>query len=291
MRCHEVAEVVEAYALGVLDAGEGELVATHIAQCPDCRQLLAEYEKTLAAVPQALAEVSTLRPPATLRARVLSAAAQSTPPSTNGLSAHGLNDVQPSLRALPAPAPRPEAMAGEVRANWRRLLPRWSTGRVVATLAAGLLLAVLIDHSIQLDVALAKERQLRAEYEVLVSQQEATVLDVVDSPRTIKRQLAQTGNVPAASAPYGKLYTRPDMTQVVAMAARLSPPPPGEEYQLWVTLAGQTQLAGVLGIKDGFGILVFDAGIDGPAYERAVVTLQPAGTTTLTQNVVLRWDQ
>ncbi len=127
---------------------------------------------------------------------------------------------------------------------------------------------------------------------MLVSQQE-TVLEVVDARNTIKRNLAPPDGSGGATASYGKLYTRPDLSDVVAMAGRLPPPPAGQAYHLWLTQAGQSsapQLAGVLAFNQGFGLLVFDAAQPGPTYNAAWVTLQPPGSAAPAGPTVLRWQ-
>jgi hypothetical protein len=149
-----------------------------------------------------------------------------------------------------------------------------------------LLLVSLLLWSIQLNVVLARERALRAEFGELVDQQEI-VLEVIDSSKTERRVLLP----PAGdSRAYGKVFTRSDMPHVVAMAARLTPPAAGEAYHLWLTRDEETILAGTLHTNDeGFGLLLFDDTVDGPQYSRAVVTLQPVGSTMPAEPLVLQW--
>jgi hypothetical protein len=156
-------------------------------------------------------------------------------------------------------------------------------------LAAALVLALSIGWSVHLGVALARERALRAEFAALVSQQEV-VLEVVDSRQTVKRLLTPPDGGGSPTAPYGKLYTRPDLPQVVAMAARLPAPPVGQAYHLWVVQEGHPQLAGVLAFNQGFGLLVFDAGRSGPDYGGAWITAQPLGSAGPSGSPVLRWQ-
>jgi len=118
------------------------------------------------------------------------------------------------------------------------------------------------------------------------------VLEVVDARNTVKRNLAPPDGGAGTGAPYGKLYTRPDLSDVVAMAGRLPPPPAGQAYHLWLTQPGQSgpQLGGVLAFNQGFGLLVFDTAKPGPTYEAAWVTLQPPGSAAPTGPTVLRWQ-
>src|SRR5262249_54412443 len=200
-------------------------------------------------------------PPAALKDRILQAidapVAQSAP--TASLEANGKATVRFA-------APR----------NRRRLL---------LPLAAAVLVLVLLALGTGLSVALAREQALRAELANLTGQQEL-VLEVVDSSKMSKVILRSPAG--SGSQSYGKLYTRPDLPNVVAMAARLPQPPPGQAYHLWVSQRGQVQLAGVLKINDqGFGMLVFTADQPGPSYDLIQLTLQPLGAKTPSLPAVL----
>ncbi len=88
---------------------------------------------------------------------------------------------------------------------------------------------------------------------------------------------------------YGKLYTRPDLSDVVAFANRLPEAPKGRAYHLWLTVGGRTKLAGVLTVRDGFGLVVFKAQRPGPKYGAAVLTLQKPGADAPAGTPVLTW--
>jgi hypothetical protein len=149
------------------------------------------------------------------------------------------------------------------------------------------LLVVFLVRSVQLSSALTTERAHRAELASLVGEQQ-TVLDVVDSPKTVKAVLRPTKS---GSTAYGKLYTRPDLPNVVLMAANLVPAPAGQVYHVWLTAAGQPPLVGTLLVNDqGFGLLVFRAETSGPAYQGAQIVLQPESSTTPVGEAVLTWQ-
>lgn len=150
-----------------------------------------------------------------------------------------------------------------------------------------LLIMVLLGWSVQLSVALARERALRAEFANLVDQQEV-VLEVIDSSQTTRRVLLPPEE--SSSDAYGKLFTRSDLPHVVAMAARLLQPPAGQAYHLWGTSADRTYLAGVMKVNaQGFGLLVFDADRSGPIYDSAQLILQPVGSTAPAGSPILTW--
>jgi hypothetical protein len=220
-------------------------------------------------LPEALAAVSPVQLPAALKLRLLQA----------------LESGSEQAAAAGQDGPRTD---GHRRTNGN-LSPARSPGARrlhLALIAASVLLILSIAWSIRLNAVLAQERALRAEFAELVDQQEV-VLEVIDSNQTERRVLR---SVDPDGRAYGKLFTRTDMPHVVAMAARLDPPPPGEGYHLWVTAAGETKLAGVFNVNnEGFGLLLFDDDQNGPIYDAAEVTLQPVGTRTPLGPATLRW--
>src|SRR5919108_2011173 len=162
---------------------------------------------------------------------------------------------------------------------------RWPPRLVTWGLA--ILLALSLAWGFQLNVALAQERALRSEFADLVDQQEI-VLEVIDSSKTTKAFLRATAD---DSRSYGKLFTRSDFTDVVAMAGRLPVPPEGGAYHLWVTQNGQTHLAGIMKVNEkGFGLLVFTADQPGPVYEAAQLILQPRGSTSPSGTPIISWQ-
>jgi hypothetical protein len=256
--------MIEVYALGALDAPDQAMLETHLAECAACRQLLNEYTEMVNALPQAVALASPLQPPASLKARVLQSL-ETAPPPTPAASAP--KKSQPTF-------PRPKS-------SW------WRT-RPLAAATLTLLIVLLLGWSVQLSVALARERALRAEFANLVDKQEV-VLEVIDSNKTTRRVLLPSAE--GASDAYGKLFTRSDLPHVVAMAARLPQPPAGQGYHLWVTGDSRTQLAGVLKVNEqGFGLLIFDADHDGPIYDSAQITLQPVDSTRPAGSPILTWQ-
>ena len=167
-------------------------------------------------------------------------------------------------------------------ARGRLLLRR----RVQAALA-GLALLLVAGSVISMQLALGRERDLRSRLTRIVGQQ-PIVFEVVDSPQTVRRLLRPAS--PGFASSYGKLYTRPDLREAVAMSARLPAPPEGRSYHLWLTSGGRTRLAGVLALRQGFGFLVVQGDRPGPAFERAELTLQAPGGHRPAGTPVLRWS-
>jgi hypothetical protein len=175
-------------------------------------------------------------------------------------------------------AERSAARTRPMPVRWRPRLVTWGLA---------ILLAFSLAWGFRLNVALAQERALRSEFADLVGQQEI-VLEVIDSSKTTKAFLRATAS---DSNSYGKLFTRSDFPDVVAMAGRLPVPPAGQAYHLWVTQGGQTYLAGIMKVNEkGFGLLVFTADRPGPVYEAAQLILQPIGSTSPIGTPTISWQ-
>jgi anti-sigma-K factor RskA len=247
--CQKTRELLEAYALGALEADERTAVERHLETCADCRALADELVDTAHKLPLALAAVSPLRPPAALKGRLL-------------------GQLAPAGRAEPR--------------RW------WWRPSAALALVSVVLAGLFAAWNARLDDALSQERDLRARLARLQVQQEL-VLEVVDSRETQKAVLVPPEGS-AATRAYGKVFTRPDMAHVVAMAARLPQPRPDHAYHLWLTSAGRTRLAGVLPVdSSGFGLILFEADRAGPAYQEARLIEQPKGGRLPRGEPVLRW--
>jgi hypothetical protein len=143
----------------------------------------------------------------------------------------------------------------------------------VAAVVASTLAVVLFVWTTMLSATLANERAL---YSQLAGQQEI-VFEVVDSPEATRVVLRPPVS---GSTAYGKVFTRPDLPFVVAMAGRLPAPPSGQQYHLWLERDEKMILAGTMSINgQGFGALVYVDDRNGPVFGSARITLQPAGAT------------
>jgi hypothetical protein len=187
---------------------------------------------------------------------------------------------------LPAHLER-RVLAGAAEPQPPRERARLRVRRRLQAALAGLALLLVAGSVISMQLALGRERDLRSRLTRIVGQQ-PIVFEVVDSPQTVKRLLRPAS--PGFTDSYGKLYTRPDLREAVAMSARLPGPPEGRAYHLWLTSGGRTRLAGVLALRDGFGFLVVKGDRPGPAFERAELTLQAPGGPRPAGTPVLRWS-
>jgi hypothetical protein len=247
-----VSELLEEYALGALEPNEREAVERHLAGCPECREQARKLEALTSRFPAALAAASALEPPPTLREQVLAAV-------------DGVDRGSPGVPRSRGPSRRTLAVA---------------LAAAVPALALGWLAGY--------QQASASETDRRNELARLLGVEEV-VFEVVDSRETVKAFLRTTREEGPFARSYGKLYTRRDLRDVVAFAARLPEASAGRAYHLWLSADGRTKLGGVLTVHDGFGLVVLKAPRPGPRYEAALVTLQRPGTAAPAGTRVLAW--
>lgn len=293
MSCDDLGHAIDAYALGALDLDAADALDAHLdahlAVCPDCRRRLATAERAAHALPLALARASGQVPPAALKDRLLAAVTDSdstTHPFGHQPAPETQAPRSPRASGAPAlaPAARPGATpwAGGKRAIGDARRWRW------AAVAAMLIVIVSVAWSVRLSSALDRERATRERVEAFYSREQELVLEVVDSASATRLVLRSPV---ADSDAYGKLFTRPDLPDIVVMAARLPTPSDGHAYHLWLTSGGVPVDAGVLPVDEqGFGLLTLRADRPGPAYDAVEVRLQPGGATAPNGTVVLRWD-
>ena len=163
-----------------------------------------------------------------------------------------------------------------IRSRWRSWLPAAAAACLIL-----LLLSVVIN--IQLAASLAHQRTVQTELVGKITHDQATVFDVVDSSATTKRVLRSPADT-GPSAPYGKVFSRSDSADIVAMVNRLPQPPAGQTYHLYVERAdGRITAAGTLPVDaEGFSYLVYRGDQAGPTFKHIEVRL---GTQT-----ILAWD-
>ena len=257
MTCEQIRDRLEEYVLGQLGTAERLEVERHLATCQECRAELATLEALLSRFPDAVAD------------RALSASE----------SEQILQQIHDQIYDENEASVR--QMAGASR--WRGWL---SPARVAAAIML-VALVTSVGWSLRLNQALSEERQLRAQIDQLVDQQEI-VLEIVDGPDTERRLLRPQSDEFATS--YGKVFTRPEFTDVVIMTGRLPDPPAGRAYLVWLTSNDDVELAGPLDVNaDGFGLLVIEADDAGPVYQSALVTLQPPDASAPGGVTVLIW--
>ena len=237
-------DAVAAYALGALDAEEALAFEAHLSGCPACREELARYRETVAALAEAVPEAS---PPPHVRERVLEGARAGRPEVTAPSAAGARPSPRPRLRfALAAAA----AMAAVGVFGW------WSNRSRVVELRARV--ATLEATNGRQAAELAARDSLLAL---------ALGVDVREA------HLVSTDRPPSA-----RLIWSPARAQVVLSVAQLPPAPVGRTYQLWGIASGGTPVS--LGVfdtgADGRAIVALTI----PAqlsFDVAAVTEEPVG--------------
>jgi hypothetical protein len=255
----DVRELLEEYALGLLDPDQSARVEEHLTTCADCRALAAHYAEVLAGLPGALAIASPLQLPETIKQRLLA-----------------------ELQAVTAEPPKPDAARPALR---RRPRP---TMRRLLVLAGSLALGLALASTAALSFALDHERQLKERFAGLLDQREI-VLEVVDGRGTERAILRSPDQ---RSSAYGKLFTNPRLRDVVIMAGRLPKPEQDERYRVLVTNRGSTRSPGILSVNaSGFGLLVYDARRPGPRYDAIRITLERPRARPGQGKTILSWTR
>ena len=289
MNCPEVEDALHAYALGALDEDEAGHVEAHVATCTECRRRLEEAAAIAHDLPLGLSNASPFSVPPDLRERVIRAAASASPTASVRLAGAGHAEDRPSSHE-PAEGP---GWATGVSVGLRRAM-QWArfTRRSWAVVVALLGLVTLgsLLWGAGLSLALDRERALRERVEAFYIRQQEVVLEVVDSSETVRRILLPPEGSGAEEA-YGKLFTRRDMSEVVAVLGRMPQPPAGQRYRLWLMERGKEIDAGVVSVDGlGFGLVVFEAARAGPLYEVVEVRREPSEAEAGSGEIVLRWE-
>lgn len=117
MTTHEqVDELIAAFALGAVDAGEATMVRRHLPDCPECQDTLLRMTEVVAVLPLSLEEID---PPKELREKLLA--------SVNG---------GPQAPVLQLPDRRADAPTGKLL--FLRRVPSWAPVAAAAVLVAAM---------------------------------------------------------------------------------------------------------------------------------------------------------
>ncbi|HVR89221.1 MAG TPA: hypothetical protein VHG53_06715 [Candidatus Limnocylindria bacterium] len=206
---------------------------------------------------------------------------------------HELDDAGEALGAAVAAhsphRPPPELRERLLREVARRVRPvRWWARRSIIAGAATLvlLLAGPLAWGLSLNAALAQERSLRTQLEDAATRDEV-VFEVVDA-RNVSKTTLRSPTDDSPTAPYGKVFTRPDMPYVVAMSGRLPRAPAGRAYHLYL----DARRIGTLTPNDaGFAYFVFRADAVGITYQQARVVIEAPAATDASGATVLAAPQ
>jgi anti-sigma-K factor RskA len=217
LRKPETHTLTGGYALHALTGTDAARFERHLARCPACAQEVREFTEATAR----LAEAAAALPPATLKRRVLAAAARTRqlPPLTREPAAARI--ARHTAAAGPAPRASAAALPGRPRA--RRLA-------LAAAATAALVLAGILGVT-------ARTAQDRLGQNLARSQQIAAVLTAPDATMIDAR--VTTGGTATV------VMSRRQRALVFA-AAGLSALPPSRCYELWLLAPAGDKPAGML---------------------------------------------
>ena len=212
-RCRDVAGLAAGFVLGALTSDEERLVREHLAMCPEPHAEFAELGGLVGYLDEA---VDLVEPPASLKERIMAAAAAESTPSAGARTEGPREDVAPPLAPPLALTPFP---ADRARGAWAR--PRTVSVSWAAGLAAVLTVVALAGWNVALQRDLGEAR----DYQRGVS----AVLDLAAQPGSQSAILsAEGGGGPTGVAAVG-------VDGRVAMVMRgLAPTAGSEVYEAWV---------------------------------------------------------
>jgi anti-sigma-K factor RskA len=255
MSHEKLSELCSIYALGALDGEELREFEAHLETgCPLCGQQIQEYSQTVAAIPEALANV---RPSADLKARLMARLDQEVP-------SRGVVDFKPVAKVLPV---KPQQKRG-----W---LP-WA-----CAVAAGIALTVSLTRVSSLNRGLAEQQerlnqqleQLKVFQRLLSDEKEVT--QFIAKPGARITALAGTDKSPQAA---GKILWNVQEKKAFFYASNLAVPPEGKTYQLWMIAGNKPIDAGIFSVgPDGNGFLKVPSLSEADKAQKFAVTLEPAG--------------
>jgi len=250
----KLSELCSIYALGALDGEELREFEAHLETgCPLCGQQIQDYSQTVAAIPEALANV---RPSADLKGRLMARL------DKEGTSRE-LVDFKPVAKPVPG--------SGSKR-GW---IP-WA-----CAVAAGLALTVSLTRVSNLNRGLAEQQerlnqqlqQLKTLQRLLSAEQEVT--QFIAKPGVRVTPLAGTDKSPEAA---GQILWSAQEKKALFYASKLPSPPEGKTYQLWIIADNKPIDAGIFPVDpQGNGFLKVPLLAEADKAQKFAVTLEPAG--------------
>ncbi len=220
MNCAEIKPDLEAFALGTLDRYHAARVEKHLQTCAACRHDLASFREVVGELPHTLNLASPLRPPASLKERVMRAA------ESDLRAREQVRTMQQTFNSPKTPSPQRKNRA-------------WLAGSRLTLLALGLSTLVIIALVVYAFRSNARlERALDSELgarEQLVEQGHQ-VLNTLQDPHAV--YLLATAD---DSKAYGKLLFDPNRRDVVFFAYNLPQPGLSRRYILWTRNKGYMQ--------------------------------------------------
>jgi len=225
MRCQEVREDSELYAIGALDAPAREELERHAESCAECRELL----ETATTQAGRLGFAAPLhRAPPELYGQIRrQLVAEDTAHRRQSSSLRVVRPTDPTL----SPAAASVTRAGHPAADAAAKRWRWARG-IAACLAV---LAVLgtagwnVHLQLQVHRLVARGQALQRRITDMEGQRDAVMLLVSDGTQRFTMQSADTSSRAA-----GAVIWNASQHKCSVFAAGLPPPPPDQAYHVWL---------------------------------------------------------
>jgi anti-sigma-K factor RskA/putative zinc finger protein len=274
MNCDLARDLAAGYVLGALDPSEEQAVRDHLASCPEPHEEFAE----LGGVVPALAEtVELVEPPASLKQRILAAAA------ADLATRHGAaTQAAPAGPAAPA-AREPDRVATFPSAEERAIRARGRTSRGAWLLRIAAVLAIVALGASNL-LLLSRQDPGSVEFATAVT----AVLDAA------RQEGSQTAILSATEAgrPRGLATVTADGSVILALRD-LAPTSGTEVYEAWVILADDPTPVAIGSFQVGTGrtASVVLRGTPATAGVTLALTREPAPGATVPTEPILSVGQ
>ena len=237
----EAMDLAPSFVLDALEPDEMDAIREHLATCIESH---AEFAELAGVLPALAASVPLVEPPASLKARVMAAAAADLATRRTASAATTGELPVADAAAIEAPAARPAPAAEVIRPIQRRpaSLRAWALG-IAAVLAIVALGGWNLSLQRQLDDARAYDQQI------------ATVLDAAQRPGSLTAVMRS----PAGQGPNGLAAVTSDGVALLAIRD-LDPTTGNQVYEAWVIPADGVPVAlGEVKLRPG-GVGSLEAG-------------------------------
>jgi anti-sigma factor RsiW len=224
------------------DTAAAQMVAAHLAGCPECTAELARLERAARLIRGVVVEL----PPADLRERTLATvraagAPRGAPSTAVSPSSTAVSPLPAAVSPLPAavsPPPVPISI-GSARAGGSRIALGW-----VAAIAAAVVVSVVATNVI---VGGRVDERLAGQAASIEALEEVTAATLQVTAESDVRRVALLAPDPGLR---GTLIFSPSTSELVVVATGLTPPPAGQEYRCWVERAAERERVGLMFFAD-----------------------------------------
>lgn len=253
LACEEAFDLLGAYALDALDAGEQAAVAAHLARCPRCQAELDRMEGVVGLLGTAPAP---LAPPPALRTRLLD--------ELHAVQADPAPSAAVPSGVAPPPAPVP-------------LRPRGVVLSRMATAGLALVASILLVGFVGAGVLLHRAQGERDH----AQQGQREVAEYLQNGGSVAALVPVTGAGNALGAGRGSLIVAPNQPKALIVVYGLPSALDGGQYRVWVARNGQrTNVAKLSVDDDGAGWLIVSTPRPLVSYDAVGVSLVRDGTPT-----------